>query len=80
MDQIRGWFVLNGAQYGFVSLDGDLKWVYWHLLKYMKKWSVRCGYISVNDEMRYFVFVRDNSVRIYRSIDRKDCIYNRKDG
>ena len=77
MDEIRGWFFLRGAQYAFVS-HGDVKWVYRELLKYMKKWSIRCGYIDVNDVRRYYVFVRDNSIRIHRSIDGHDCIYKRK--
>ena len=78
MDHIRGWFVCNGAQYAFVSLEGDFKWVYYNLLKHMKKWKIRGGYISVNDKIRYFVFVRAMSIRIYRSIDGHNCVYKRE--
>ena len=76
--EVRGWFIYNGAQYGFVSLHGDFKWVYGELLKYMKKWSIRCGQIDVNDECRYYVFVRDKYIRIYRCIDGYIWLYDRE--
>lgn len=75
---VRGWFICNGAKYAFVSLKGDVKWVYRELLKYMKKWSIKHGQIDVNDEKRYTVFVRDKCIRIYRCIDGHRCSYRRE--
>ena len=76
--EVRGWFICNGVQYAFVSLKGDVKWVYRELLKYMKKWSIRRAQIDVNDECRYYVFVRDKRIRIYRCIDGHRCSYRRE--
>ena len=74
---IRGYFDCNGAQYAFVSLQGDFKWVYRELLKYMKKWSIKHGQIDVDDMPKYSVFVRDNCIRVYRCIDGHRCSYRR---
>ena len=76
--EVRGWFICNGAQYAFVSLKGDVKWVYRELLKYMKKWSIRWGQIDVNDECRYYVFVLEKYIQIYRCIDGYIWLYDRE--
>ena len=75
--KVRGWFICNGAEYAFVSLHGDFKWVYGELLKYMKKWSIKHGQIDVNDEKRYTVFVCAKCILLYRCNDGHVCSFRR---
>lgn len=76
--KISGGFVCNGAKYLFTSLDGDFKWVYRQLLKYMKKWAVRLGDIYVDGDGKYTVYVGDSNILIFRWADHKECAYNRE--
>ena len=76
--EVRGWFISNGAQYAFVSLKGDFKWVYGELLKYMKKWSIKHGQIDVDGVQRYTVFVCDKCIFLYRCNDGHVCSFRRE--
>ena len=76
--KISGGFVCNGAKYLFTSLEGDFKWVYGELLKYMKKWSVPLGDIFVDDEKRYTVFVCAKCILLYRCNDGHVCSFRRE--
>lgn len=67
--RIEGYFLHNGARFGFVSLEGNSKWVFYNLLKYMKNWAIPQGTIYANGKREYDVFSCNDYIRIYRCKD-----------
>lgn len=76
--RICGGVIHNGARYEFISLSGDMQFVYRNLLMHMKKWKVRFGHIDVDGKWRYSVYVGDNDILLYRWPECKICVYRRE--